>query len=493
MKSEVMKITLFNYLTLFFFLFITSNLFASPIGEITWTESFLSPEDHIPLDRLKFGYISVPEDYNKPNGKVIKVAFIVIKAAVEDPMIQDASIYFMGGWGSRTIKNLPFYKRNFLSKKRDLIIYDYRGTGYSEPRLCEEIGPKVFENLSADLSYDAFGKRQQLVFNECLDQLEKQGIDYNQYGTNNKARDAVLLAKALNYDSYNLFGVSYGTKTILQFIRQSEVKIRSVVMDSNCPLDFPINSGMTEDYVNSLDQILEDCKNDPSCNKRYANLREKLEHFLLSLDKKPLKIKLPKSRVAYLNRQEINGIIHQLLYDERGYGMIPFLLKKFSQGNKFIIKRIVRDLEEVLLDNYNGVGLINYVYDHKPFREQAIDLSKQSIEKYPAFQVFDGYQSYFFVDNRIKVDRESTQAVYTDIPTLIMAGEYDPITPVYYSKMVLKYFSHHYYVEFPHTGHGVSDNWCGQRLAENFINTLESPYENPCYEKVKSRRIVFER
>lgn len=488
-----MKTTLYHYLLILPFLFATLFLFSTPIGEIEWTESFLTEEDHMPLDRMKFGYLTVPENYDKPDGRLLKVAFIVIKAAVKDPSVKDASMFFMGGWGARTIKNLPYYHNNFLSKQRDLILYDYRGTGYSEPKLCKDLGLGVLDNFLADISYSKFEEQQRVLFNECLNQLEEEGIDYNQYGTDNKARDGVMLAKALDYESYNLFGVSYGTKTILQFIRQSEVKIRSVIMDSNCPLDFPINSGMTEDYVNSLNHILEDCENDAKCSKKYPNLRVELEAFLNSLEQKPLKVKLPKSRVAYLNKQEVNGIIHQLLYDENGYGSMPFLLKKFSKRSKLVVKIILRGLEEVLLDNYNGVGLINYVYDHKPFQEQSLDIYKQNLENYPAFHVFDGYKSYYYSDKRFESNLESTQAAYTDIPTLIMAGGYDPITPVYYSKMIQKYFSNHYYVEFPRTGHGVSDNRCGRHLAKNFLNTLQSPYEAPCYERINNQKINFER
>ena len=467
-------------------------IFAQAIGEISWTDSFLSEEDQIFSDRLKFGYLTVPENYAKPEGRQLKIAFVVIKASINESN-KDASMFFMGGWGSRTLVDLAYYQNHFLSYRRDLIIYDYRGTGYSEPRLCEEIGPQVFDNVRANISYKEFEERQKSIFDGCLDKLEQQGIDINQYGTHNKGRDGVLLAKALGYESYNLHGVSYGTKTILQFIRQSTVKIRSVILDSNCPLDFPINSGMTEDYVKSLEHILEDCKNDPKCNEKYPTLKQDLLSTLNSLDEKPLKIKLPKSRVAYLNKQEVNGIIHQMLYDEWGYGMIPFLLKKFSKRSKFVIKRILRDLEEVLLDNYNGVGLINYIYDHKPFQQQAAEISSQSLAKYPAFQVFDGYQAYYLQDDRFTSDREQTQTLTTSVPTLILAGAYDPVTPSYYSQRLRPYFKNHYYVEFPKTGHGVTNNNCGWAIAENFLNRLQDPFENPCVEKLQNQSIVFER
>lgn len=467
-------------------------IFASSIGEITWTNSFLNEEDRIPTDRMKFGYLTVPEDYDKPEGRSLKIAFIIIKAAI-DESANDACMFFMGGWGSRTIKNLPYYHNNFLSYRKDLILYDYRGTGYSEPKLCEDIGENVFKNVLANKSYYEFEERQKQLFDNCLDLIEAKGFDINQYGTDNKGKDGVLLAKALGYDSYNLFGVSYGTKTILQFIRQSTVEIRSVIMDSNCPLDFPINSGMTEDYANSLNHILDDCANDPKCNKKYPNLKEDLTIFLQSLDEKQLKVGIAGGRQAYLNKQEVNGILHQMLYDEWSYGSIPFLLKKFSKRNKFIIKRILNNLEAVLLDNYNGVGLINYVYDHRPFQEMAREISHKSISHYPDLEVFDGYKAYYLQDERFLSNELSTHMLKTDIPTLILAGGYDPITPVYYSKRLLPYFSNHYYVEFPYTGHGVTNNRCGRAIAENFLNTLESPYDNSCIEEIKGQKIWFNR
>lgn len=466
--------------------------FSNGIGEIIWTDSFLDPIDHVPLDRLKFGYITVPEDYKRPDGRLLKIAFVVIKSK-SGQSNNDASIDFKGGWGSQTITNLPYYLNNFLGNNRDLILYDYRGTGYSEPTFCPELGPRVLDNFLADRSYADFKTWQSQIFNDCLDELEEKGIDYNQYGTENKARDGVLLAKALGYDSYNLFGVSYGTKTILQFIRHADVKIRSVILDSNCPLDFPINSGMTEDYANSLNSILEDCENDSNCNRKYPQLKEDLNAFLNSLDKKPLKVKIG-GKAAYLNRQEVNGVIHQLLYDEWNYGVVPYLLTKFIKRNKLVLNKTLQGIEEAVLDNYNGVGLINYVYDHKPFQDTAALIAEKSIKTYPTFQVFDGYQHFFLADDRFQSNPEMTEAISVEIPTLIMAGGYDPITPAYYSERIRKHFNNHYYIELPRTGHAVTNNWCGRSLAKSFLNSLKDPtQEEKCYGDVKGRKIHFER
>ena len=80
-----------------------------------------------------------------------------------------------------------------------------------------------------------------------------------------------------------------------------------------------------------------------------------------------------------------------------------------------------------------------------------------------------------------------------NIPSLIMAGGYDPVTPVYYSNMIRPFFSNAYFVEFPRTGHGVSDNSCGQQMVESFLDNFQDPIENPCFEEVQNRKVEFER
>ena len=70
-------------------------------GQIRYSECYLencddNPED---LENVKFGYITVPEDYNNPNAKSIDVAFFLVKTTNPNPM-PDPVIHVQGGWGS---------------------------------------------------------------------------------------------------------------------------------------------------------------------------------------------------------------------------------------------------------------------------------------------------------------------------------------------------------------------------------------------------------
>lgn len=467
-----------------------SSLFAQKAGDIEWTSSFLSEEDKVYGEDMKFGYLYVPEDYEKEDSRLWKMAFILIKAkrTISENV---ASLYFMGGWGARGIKNLGFYQNHFLAYHGDLIIFDYRGSGYSEPKFCQDMPAKIYDAVAADMSYEDFELKQKGLLNGCLDEMESRGIDFNQFGTNTKARDAILLAEKLGYDSYNLFGVSYGTKTILQYLRQSTQDIRSVILDSNCPLDYPINSAMASDFARSLNLILEDCVSDNKCRSKYPRLKEKYLEMLASLDEKPLKVNLPKDEVLYLNRQEMNGLLHQLLYDENYYAYVPKIIKKFSNRNKLYLNRLLRGMEELLKDNYNGLGLCNYLYDHKSLQLESRQIRADSWESAASFDLFDGYRKFFEEDERFEVNEEQTKLGEINIPTLILAGKYDPITPPYYSESIRKYFPQHTYFEFPKTGHGVTDNYCGRQLAGAFLKNPKNLQLPQCLEWIKEEKIKF--
>ncbi|MEL6254887.1 MAG: alpha/beta hydrolase [Bacteroidota bacterium] len=481
MKSFSLSIILLS-------LVLSNSLFSQKAGDIQWTSSFL--EEEINTEGMKFGYLYVPENYSEEDSRLWKMAFILLKAR-RDVSEKVASIYFMGGWGAKGINHVDFYRNHSLAYKGDLIIFDYRGSGYSEPTFCQDLPTQVYEAVSANMTYEEFQEKQHSFLNACLDEMEAKNIDYNQFGTNTKARDAILLAEKLGYESYNLFGVSYGTKTILQYLRQSTKNIRSVILDSNCPLDYPINSAMASDYARSLHLIFEDCTSDVKCKTKYPQLKERYLEMLASLEERPLKVKLPQKEVLYLNRQELNALVHQLLYEEDYYPYVPKIIKKLSNRNKLYLNRLLRGIEELLKDNYNGLGLCNYIYDHKSMQEEAKQIRLDALAKSADFDLFDGYRKFFEQDGRFEVNDAQTKLPQIDVPALILAGKYDPITPPYYSESIRKYFSQHQYFELPFSGHGASGNYCGRQLTDAFLKNPESPKLPPCLEWVKEEKIEF--
>ena len=300
---------------------------------------------------VEFGFITVPEDYQKPKGRLIKVAFSIIKARVENPK-SDAIIYFEGGWGVPEVHGTRGFMESYPVVDRDIILFDFRGTGFSEPALCTNYGLDTYLDIVDNLSHEEFKKKQIKRLSQCLDSLEIQQIDFLQYGSANEMRDIRLLMDKLDYDSYNLFGISYGTRRIQDLLRLSDHKVRSVILDSNCPigLEETVIGNVSPSYYDVITQVMYDCANDEQCNLAFPNLKQRFEIFLDELEEEPLHV-ISEGIDVYLNAAEINGILHQLLYNRYYYSDFPILLEALISRETAALSKIILEIKLKYLHN----------------------------------------------------------------------------------------------------------------------------------------------
>jgi pimeloyl-ACP methyl ester carboxylesterase len=70
--------------------------------------------------------------------------------------------------------------------------------------------------------------------------------------------------------------------------------------------------------------------------------------------------------------------------------------------------------------------------------------------------------------------------VVSDIPALVFAGEYDPITRPQYGELVASHLSHSSFLEFPGTGHGVLGAGCATDIVTQFLANPTQPVDGSC-------------
>ncbi len=111
-------------------------------------------------------------------------------------------------------------------------------------------------------------------------------------------------------------------------------------------------------------------------------------------------------------------------------------------------------------------------------------------------QIARGSVSSFYYDlcaewSVAPADAAEREPVISDVPTLILTGEFDPITPPLWARLAAETLGNSYYYEFPGLGHGIMrSNRCGFRIGNQF---LEDPYTEPdasCIDELPG--LVFE-
>src|SRR5215212_10853938 len=204
------------------------------------------------------GTLDVPENWSHPEGRRIQIGYLILKSTAAQPM-PDPVVFLAGGPGSSPLTSGEIWARFFagLRQERDIVFFDQRGTRLSSPLRCEaytklmalvlppdeddSAGTPAPPDYPAELTNpdDLLQKARELYgpsADACARQLTEKGVDLSQYTTAASANDAVALVKALGYDQYNLYGISYGTRLALEVMRNHpESGLRSVVLDSTVP------------------------------------------------------------------------------------------------------------------------------------------------------------------------------------------------------------------------------------------------------------------
>ena len=105
---------------------------------------------------------------------------------------------------------------------RDLIVYDQRGTGRSDPLSCKALD---YSRALAQATAGTVGR----FFEECAQQI---GPARGGFTTQESVQDIEALRQALGYEKLVLYGTSYGTKVALEYAELYPQHVEALVLDS---------------------------------------------------------------------------------------------------------------------------------------------------------------------------------------------------------------------------------------------------------------------
>ena len=210
------------------------------------------------------GIIAVPEDRSKAGGRNIDLSIVILKTAkpARLPPLFDID----GGPGLPTFKNAEFYASNAVSKDRDVVMIDQRGTGRSNGLACPELSavpptePMLPEAMVAD----------------CLQSLSARA-DLRFYGTADAVEDLEQVRRTLSYGKIDLLGLSYGTTVALAYMRDYPENVRAAVLMGTAPPQTMAPKDHAVAAQRALQAVIEDCASKPACKARFPDFRQAIE------------------------------------------------------------------------------------------------------------------------------------------------------------------------------------------------------------------------
>ncbi|MBU6246340.1 MAG: alpha/beta hydrolase [Xanthomonadaceae bacterium] len=413
----------------------------------------------------------VPENRDDPQGRHIGLRLAVVRSEAEVPA-KDMLVFLAGGPGQAATENASAAVAALgpLLAHRNLLLLDQRGTGGSHPLDCKDDS----KDPGAEDAADDDPARLKAEIQRCLAQVEKTA-DPRFYTTTVAAQDLEDVRKALGSPTFDLVGVSYGTRMAQQYLMHYPDAVRSVVLDGVVPNQLVLG----EDFARNLDDALKAqfarCTADPACHKRFGDPYQTLYQLRDALRANPHMVSFrdPQSYRTVqrmLSEFSLASVVRMFAYTPATAALLPLSIDAAAHGDVGPLLGQAKLLSGDLADTMNG-GMQSSVIcseDADLFTPRPQD--KDTIL---GTRMLDALTTVCSIWPHGTRPKDFHDPLKSSKPVLLMSGQYDPVTPPRYGEEVLKGLTDARHLVAPGQGHNVIAAGCMPKLVKRFVEDLK--------------------
>jgi pimeloyl-ACP methyl ester carboxylesterase len=399
------------------------------------------------------GTLNVYEDRARRAGRKIPIKIVVFPATgnVKAP---DPVVFIPGGPGSSATNEAPFVVQEFakVRESRDMVFIDLRGTGGSNSLDC------VLFDREDPQSYLGHWNPPDRV-RECRKQLEKVA-DLRLYTTPLAMDDLEEVRAALGIKKLNFIGSSYGTRAVQDYLKRYPKNVRSAVLQGLSPTSQFMPRDFPADTERALNGILDECLADKDCRAAFPEIKAETKKVLETLIQGPVEVEVnyplgsKNTRRVRLSRDLAAEAVRYMLYQSRFAGRVPLYLHLAAGGNyKPLAEAALMFRERIVGSDSTGLYISVTCAEDLPFIKPGEGERK-------AVGTFLG-------DYRLRQQREDcalwptgtvpknyAEPTRSDVPVLILSGQWDPVTPPSNGDAAAKGLTNSLHVVVPSGGHG---------------------------------------
>ncbi len=427
------------------------------------------------------GEFDVPENPNDPEGRQLTLAYAVLPA--RGPRTEpDPVLFLAGGPGQSARETLPIMRHALrdINRQRDLIFLDQRGTGGSNKLSCEFVD-------DGEAWLDPSHEQQLEQLNECRRQWD---AELPHYTTLDGARDLEALREHYGFEQVNLIGGSYGTRMAQVYLRMHPERVRSTILDGVVPSRLRLGSEHGLMLDQALQRLFEACSNEPECNATFPDLAEAFAELKAKFpdheDGPLITVTHPREGTAVelrFTRAMLASALRFLAYSPQSQAMIPYLVHEAATtGDPTRLASqalIVTDqMAEAIAVGLNfAVGCSEDWPNWPDMPEQESTLLGNSMR-----EMYDLICTDW---PRGDVPDDFFEPFDSDVPTLLLSGELDPVTPPEYGAEASAQFSNSLHLIARGRGHIVLTQRCISGIATAFVESASfDDLDTVCMERL---------
>ncbi len=422
----------------------------------------------VPVD-ARCGIYEVWENRTAASGRRIPLNVIVLPALGGDRRA-DPLVVLQGGPGDAPSFNAPFYSRVFagVHKSRDLVLIDLRGTGQSRALTCSEL---ALPDSSGALDEHMLSVS---ALSACRQRLERSA-DLRFYTTEHAVDDLAEVLQALGYAQVNLYGTSYGTRAAQVLMRRHPTRVRTASLKGVVPASM----ANPETHARAGDQawraLVARCSNDTGCASAFPNLDADFRSLLARLDRGPVigDLRSVPDRAATrvtITRGLFAEAFRVRLYSPEGLAEAPAAVAGLVRADERTLAdsvigwRLAFSGERLAAGFFLSVTCTEDVpflpSDWTPLVAGTFGGDYRLREQVEACKVWP----------RGSVSARHREPLRSNIPTLLLSGELDPVTPPAGADEVLRGLTRGRHVVVRNNGHPIGNAAaCTSRMIAAFV------------------------
>ncbi|MEZ4660131.1 MAG: alpha/beta hydrolase [Caldilineaceae bacterium] len=453
-----------------------------------------------PDEDVECGFLLTREVHNDPTSRIIRLHVVIFKSASAQPRAQPLVI-LNGGPGSAdapVVGSLLYSDMGLAWRtNHDVIVIDQRGTNFSIPSLQCAAGTSDPGTVLP--SFAAQTQQEYANLQNCYSDLVAREINLSAYNLLESAADIHDLRVALGYDQIILYGYSYGSLLAMSIMRDYPADVHSAILDSVLPLGVDLTCERLSCLQSGLDALFAACAADAPCHAAYPTLEADFWTAIDRLRAAPVPMDLTFAGHDYMVKIDDQLFIRYvfLLLQQSAIRQLPATIEAVVKGDHMDLARswisYVGSPEPSIKRGENSAeGLyfatmcsyLDTFAAAPPTTTPAGENAMPAAEFHPALAEYGGaaFAPCAFWDVAPLDISFTAPMPPSDIPTLVLAGKFDPGLAPYLTQSLLPNLHQNYYYELP-VSHGVVFAPCGLYLTYAFLQDATQPPAVTCMEE----------
>lgn len=395
------------------------------------------PAEWAAQNRVDCGWLTVAESRGKPDSRSLKL-WVAIARSESPGESEPPLLYINGGPGVATVdyffphvltsprsKTWPAFR-----KHRDLVFFDQRGSGRSQPVFCPELNQALGQVLKEAPPAREALDRNKAAYAACRVKMLAQGMDFTAYNSTTTVEDAEDLRRALGVARWNIYGISYGSLVGMEYLRRHPQSLRAAILDSVYPPNSPNGAEQITSTARSYEAVQRACSLDPGCRERFPDILGLLRRSVERLDAAPL----PRAEGGRITGDTLRGIAWMMLVRSQTVPWVPLALERVAAGDEAAIRKL--DAQFGGLDGGFGdisMGQNMAIWCYEVVGGRTAETVRLAQERYPYLAARDAIASELDETCSAWQPARASLAfqapVHSEVPTLLYGGEFDPATP----------------------------------------------------------------